>query len=357
MPEYHQLEDLLNDDSFVRWIRGEADMEENQYWQNWLTGNSSNRVLFNEANILLRKLNTDEVRTPNTTEGLRRLQRSVAKYEHQRHLERSAHIGYSFTFTRVAAGLLLLVTTLATLYYFAWRSNNRSYLSATRVNNGVESFQTDYGQMAKLYLGDGSTIILNANTRIKVSSIQGNGTNINVWLKGEAYFDISHPTGKRQRLLTVHTEGGTITDLGTRFVVKSRSDATQVVLVEGKVKVTPRGDSLHQRAGYTMKPGEMARFSGSTDRISIKQKVNTEVYTSWKDRKLVFDRTPMTQVAKCIEDTYGVRVIISERRIMDRQLSGTINNKDLEILKKALAHVLDVPVHQIGKTVWIGPAH
>ncbi len=74
-----------------------------------------------------------------------------------------------------------------------------------------------------------------------------------IYLKGEAYFVIA----KDKRPFTVVTERGVIKDYGTEFNVNTFSPSnTKVVLVKGKVSVTPTGNFNHKES--FLKTGQLA---------------------------------------------------------------------------------------------------
>ncbi len=98
------------------------------------------------------------------------------------------------------------------------------------------TYRTGAGETKNLLLADHSRVTLNANTSLKVSRNWFSGDRREVWLTGEAFFNIQK-TPDRQRF-TVHTATLTVEVLGTKFNVTDRRRKTRVVLQEGKVKVT-----------------------------------------------------------------------------------------------------------------------
>lgn len=144
-------------------------------------------------------------------------------------------------------------------------------------------------------LSDGSKITLNANSQLRFPSQSQNG-DMEVWLKGEAYFQVNRLEGDQERTFKVHLDNGEVSVLGTTFNVNAYSDKTEVYLEEGSVKV----DLIDQEQvldTYLMKPGELSVWSPSSQKIST-ENANGEIYVSWTESKLVFDRSSLEEISK-----------------------------------------------------------
>ncbi|MGH7457451.1 MAG: DUF4974 domain-containing protein, partial [bacterium] len=75
--------------------------------------------------------------------------------------------------------------------------------------------------------------------------------------------------------------------------------------------------------------------------------------TWWRDH-LILEDTPFEQVVHRLEETYGIEVKVKDKRLLRRTLSGSIENRDLEVIIEALAKALRVPVHREGQAVVFG---
>ena len=74
------------------------------------------------------------------------------------------------------------------------------------------------------------------------------------------------------------------------------------------------------------------------------QVVNPEKYQAWRDSKLVFDNTPLTDVVHTIRDYYGVRITVGDSLLGARQFTGTLPNDDLEVILLALSTAYKIDV-------------
>ena len=61
------------------------------------------------------------------------------------------------------------------------------------------------------------------------------------------------------------------------------------------------------------------------------------MFASWKDNQLIFDNTPLAQVASLIEHTYGLKVVVEDSALLRKKITGTIRSDNLERLLEALS--------------------
>ncbi|SHF34648.1 FecR family protein [Fodinibius roseus] len=344
MPD-KQIEDLLTDDSFVRWITGRGSKTENQHWEEWISEDEGRKKLATQAEQLVRLTGFDKLSVPNPQTELKMFEASVRDYNRQTKKSARPRVGKaprteSF-FGAVAAVVVLLVVALG--FYLTFNAGSRS---GSDVQQMIQHQHTTvYGEKKSFKLSDGSLIILNANSHLRYTASAQSGQNIDVWLKGEAYFDITHLEGKDQRTFNVHTSDGTVEVLGTEFVVKTFAEGTQAVLREGKIKVSVGEDTTGSKATLVMKPDERAQFVSGSRKIDL-QTVNTLVYTSWIEDIWHFDNTPLTEIAQRIKETYGMDVIVRTAALKQKLLSGSVKSTNLNILREALSKILDEPVVQ-----------
>jgi ferric-dicitrate binding protein FerR (iron transport regulator) len=58
-------------------------------------------------------------------------------------------------------------------------------------------------------------------------------------------------------------------------------------------------------------------------------KGDVDKYTAWHTGRLVFDETPMSEVARQLERWYGIRVVIQDPGILKYHFSTTFENEPL----------------------------
>ncbi|MFV0268718.1 MAG: FecR family protein [Draconibacterium sp.] len=192
------------------------------------------------------------------------------------------------------------------------------------------------GSISEMILPDGSVIFLNADSRVKYS-VEGHNGNREVFLEGEAWFDVKKDN---TRPFIVHTPYYDVNVTGTLFNVKAYEADNEIAttLEEGQIIIQSTGN-FKLAEDIVVKPGEQVKLNKHTKQLTIKQ-VNTKWYTSWKDNKLVFVNMNMKDLELLLERKYGVEIEIKNKEILDLHFDGTIKNESiiefLEIIKKAL---------------------
>lgn len=325
---------------------------ERKYWNRWLQEDPDHRGIARQAIDMILTWNSLHT-VPDPGVELSQLEEAIDGYERRRGrlANRCDRSFYRKHRSLVAAGILLLIALIASLFAYQFNPDKSAKPELARATS-VQEYSTGCGEKLTFRLSDGSRIMLNGNSNLRFSSKIEKGLNTEVWLKGEAYFDIVHLEGDLKRTFTVHTDDGSIQVLGTRFSVNTFRQKTQTVLEEGEIRIRVKGRSADASAEYLLKPGEVAHFLANDNKIAIKE-ANPRIYTSWTKNKLFFDHTPMDEVARRIEDIYGVTVVLSGW-LEGETVSGSIKNDNLQVLAEALSEVLNASVSQEGRTLRIG---
>ncbi|MDQ2179654.1 FecR family protein [Marinifilum sp. D714] len=173
----------------------------------------------------------------------------------------------------------------------------------------------------KLTLMDGTRIWLNSNSKLRFPSEFGSGIR-RVELKGEAFFEVAkdsvHP-------FVVNANKAQVKVLGTSFNVNAYSDLNEIVttLVEGRVEVS---DTLFGNK-VKLLPNEQFRFNKSTGEI-LKQVVNTDIYTAWKDGRFVFENESLEDIMTRLSRWYNVEVSFLNESVKKLRFSGDLTRYD-----------------------------
>ena len=366
------LEALLLNDSFVRWIQGSAGEQERKFWEMWRKRHPQNEKKVIEAKQILQTMQFKEEDASDMEDELEKLNKSLATKAENTPIHKF-RVSRGRVFKYVAAAAILLLTALSGYFVLQQQSNLTSKQQAevplqTKIQEQVvqqnevkanepasesdsRTIATSYAEQKTLLLEDGTKVILNAQSRLQYPVDYKGEHDVTVYLEGEAYFQVER-RAKSQRTFSVQTKDGTIDVLGTKFLVRTGDEETQVALKEGAVQVELMNKDIQQRQ-YRMKPGELAHFSQTGTSIDVAE-INPDVYISWTQQKLQFDNTSLSQIVWRIEQMYGVNVVVREKSLLDKKISGSIQNKDLDILLKALSELLDTNVERQRSSIYIG---
>ncbi len=187
------------------------------------------------------------------------------------------------------------------------------------------SVKAPLGQMTNLELPDGTMVVLNSGSTISYKSNFSYG-NREVTLAGEAFFDVQqdkdYPFVVKAPLLDIKV-------YGTSFNIEAypNEESFSATLVEGSVSVmNKRGDEL-----TLLKPGENASLLQTADKQLVIKKVNTEIYTSWKEGLITFRNEKLEDIARKLERWYNVEIVIRDERLKQECYFGTIlKNKPID---------------------------
>ncbi|MCK4361622.1 MAG: FecR family protein, partial [Bacteroidales bacterium] len=204
---------------------------------------------------------------------------------------------------------------------------------------GSEYFQyiesvTKNGEKAKVVLSNGTKIWINSGSSLKYPDVF-TGKNPEVFLEGEAFFDVSH---NRNKPFIVTTSLIQVEVLGTEFNISSYPDdeTIETTLVTGTVKITSKNaKSKLGKENYILKPNEKATFSKNNNTIVVDE-VITKYYTSWKDGRLYFNNETFEKIAKRLERWYDLEIKLTGSELKYNRYTCVVN-KD-----KTIEHVLNL---------------
>jgi ferric-dicitrate binding protein FerR (iron transport regulator) len=196
----------------------------------------------------------------------------------------------------------------------------------TNTNFVTRNITTPFGAKTSFELPDGSFVWLNSGSVLSYPS--GFGENRSVKLAGEAYFKVK----KGERPFIVSTEFGDVEVKGTSFNVKAfKNEIFETTLVTGVVNVKEK----NTKKEVTLAPGQQVDIFDSQIRV---KNVDTELYTSWKDGKLIFREEYLPTAVKRLERWYNVTIELdNDPRLSKIWYSGTLEMESfsevLELLK------------------------
>jgi hypothetical protein len=189
------------------------------------------------------------------------------------------------------------------------------------------------GKTLKIKLTDGTVVWLNSGTRFKFpQSFSSYTENRKVFLQGEAFFDV---TKNKDKPFIVETKGINVEVLGTQFNVSSYNNEETIAttLVEGLVNVI-QAESPDKKLQIT--PNYQAVFNTTNSSFS-KAIVDTKIYTSWINNKLIINNLKFNDILKKLERKYDVE-IVNENQILNNEINrGEFEDETIETILNTIA--------------------
>jgi transmembrane sensor len=333
-------------EAYLRYSRGESSPEEARSVRQWLAQPANSLLAQHWMSLFAEMLEKEE----NPTIDSASVDRLESKLFHQLGFEAVGPVTSDVEDVAhspwrrwaAAAAILLMVAGGGWL----WRNERGQTLSSLRAASAY--YATGYGETSTVHLPDGSEVKLNSHSTLRYANNLLDGTAREVWLDGEGYFSIKHLPDNRRFI--VHTTAGlNVEVLGTKFTVFRRHAQARVVLLSGKVRVAFADSS--KRKPIILKPGELLETRDAQPQKIVHKAVQVDAYAAWKDDKLVFDETPVAEVATRLSDTYGVKVIVATPALNQRTVTGTFPagelNTVLQVLEKSFKLTIERQQNQI----------
>lgn len=316
-------------DRLTRYFSGELSAENMEEVLQWSEANEENNKEFRELKDAWDKLgSTSPGQHINIENEWQYFRKKVST--HQSTVSKPVWI----PILKIAAAVLLIAGA-------AWY--------AIKVSGG-ETIKTELAETIERVLPDGSTITLNAGSKLYYGKDYGN-TVRRVKLEGEAYFEVvSNP----EKAFIIEMDGAELMVLGTSFNVRAYKAASkiEVIVTEGKVSVY---DKKMPAKRVVAIGGEKAEFD-KAEKI-VKKTVNSNInYDSWKTRKIVFREESLPNIVDILSRVYYQKITIEDAVLNSCTLTTNFENKDFETVLHVLESTLGVTiVEKDGVILIYGP--
>lgn len=192
------------------------------------------------------------------------------------------------------------------------------YKHTLYTNNGVKGY---------LRLPDGSQVWLNSASKIEYPD-KFTGSTREIEISGEAFFDvISNP----QMPMVVSTNKDfRVEVLGTKFNIRSydNDNEAQTTLYSGAITLTRKLKNSNVEIITRLNPEESFIIRSAQAPLYIKQ-ADTTKQKAWKDGKLLFESTPMSEVIKKLERWHGTEFEIEDEEILNYKITAVFKSESI----------------------------
>jgi hypothetical protein len=211
-------------------------------------------------------------------------------------------------------------------------TNNLVYEEDINLKELVKNtIKVPYGKRFKLTLSDGTTVHLNSGSLFTypVSFIEGIDREVHI--SGEAFFDVASDS---LNSFKVYSTGSSAEVFGTKFNFKNyeEDNFSEIILTEGSLGVK---NTVDDSEVVIIKPGDMARVEYSRGKIEL-SKVNTVLYTSWIDGRIIFRNENINNMIIKLERIYDVIIINNNIELNKMFINATFLTE-----KETIQDVLD----------------
>ncbi len=217
--------------------------------------------------------------------------------------------------------------------------------------SSVEEYATGNGEQRKVELPDGTAVLLNANSSLRLPAGGWSADERTVRLDGEAFFQVTKQLAQGEpRPFLVKTEAAVVRVLGTRFNVRQRRGSLHVFLEEGAVKVGWPG-TAHQAT--ELLPGETVDFAAAHLPPVHRPAFTPENETAWTRGRLVFERVSLRKALDDLSDLYGIAFVLAGPELETKEVSSAgIPVDNQEVALRLLATALNLKIEEREDNVY-----
>lgn len=268
--------------------------------------------------------------------------------------KRDLHININktnlFKITARYAAIFIVAASLSGLLFYYMGKNQ-----VVKPDLTFSELIVPMGAHAQLTLSDGTTVTLNAGSRLKYDNRFGIKDRT-VQLEGEGYFKIAKDD---EKAFTVKTSHLNVMATGTEFNVKAYlNDKTiETTLVEGSVKIEQVSDDgiikvmvlkPNQKLTFFKKDSTMVnKTANSPEKIAndslplrsqksiefsglVTENINVEPVISWKENRWIFEKQSLSQIAVELERRFNVQINFESERLKTFRFTGTLLAEPIE---------------------------
>ena len=349
------VEDLLFNRSFRTWVLN-RNSPESAFWENWIAENASKSELINRAKSIVYALQLnfkaldEEAIDGEIKKVLQKLNDRAYEAEdtaYERKKKGILHLPARIYLTIAIAAAAFIIFLFPIFSHFSGveRSHPKyELLSAETKSNSIE--QVNGADTVRLIiLPDGSKVRLKGKSKLTYSPGFSNSSIREVYLNGEAFFEIKRNAAKPFFVLTRNI----ITKvLGTSFTVRDYSlDKKALVSVRtGKVSVFKTGNLSaplskgNEPGGILVTSNQELVYSHDSDEMLKTLTEKPELIIAPVPATFSFNATPVSQVFKIMQDAYGIPIMYDGDVIATCSLSATMEEgsfyERLDIICKAI---------------------
>jgi ferric-dicitrate binding protein FerR (iron transport regulator) len=241
----------------------------------------------------------------------------------------------------LSGSVIALILLISGVYFFSY---SHTIISAPKAK--LNRLVVQNGSRNRTILPDGSTVWLNAGSSLSYSG-DFKGQNREVFLKGEAFFDV---VKKNHQPFIVHANSVDIKVLGTAFNVTSYAEDNRVeaTLIRGIIQVTRPGKInqepvfLHPNEKLVINLDEATVYNKPKAKNTPAEPVFTLYHldstiktenlteTSWMYNRLEFRGDNFEELAKKLERWYNVKINFEDSAVQQLNFNGSFEKETIE---------------------------
>jgi len=197
------------------------------------------------------------------------------------------------------------------------------------------TYETAVGGKKRIALADGSTVILNTDSRLDVD-FSGSRRDVHL-VRGEAFFEVVHD---KARPFTVYASDYVVRDIGTAFDVHlSRAGIVEVGVTKGSVEVAPADDAhvpVVAKKPSVLVAGQNVVLGEKTEHPEIVSSSDMGRKLAWRQGQLIYTGQPLKDVLADISRYSDIKIELADPKLENLPVGGAFRTDQIEAIFAAL---------------------
>lgn len=329
-----ELNDFLNDDSFIRWVLyGEDDL----LWKKICDSNPAKQKLIADARRLVLQVHNHEATSSKSNINIKSVWTKIEDVLEEDSTEVVSVRWYQNTPFKLVKWAAVIALVVGLGWWIKEPKNSYEKITYEELISSVEDKNSLVEQIntstipLRIRLEDGSMITLEKNSKLSYPTHFA-ADKREVFLSGNAFFEV-HKNPKKP--FYVYANEVVTKVLGTSFRIQALENAKQVLVnvKTGRVAVFKQNRidlADPETQGLIVLPNQQAVFSRVDE--SLKRRLVEEplpVVTAQKVEKLYLEDQSVISVFKLIEQRYGIKMLYNEDLLESCIITTSLGNESL----------------------------
>lgn len=206
-------------------------------------------------------------------------------------------------FRKYAAIAAVFAAVIATSYFILDKDASFKTEHLASLQDKTILLQTGDTELKEVILPDGTKLYANSGTRIEYIKNEFNKEKREIWIEGEAFFDVAK---NPQKPFVIHSNDIQTVVRGTSFNVKAYKEIGEISVSvrTGKVEVGTDDNTF-----AILTADKRVVYNEKTNRHVI-SKSNWEEEAAWRDHRLVLKDANISELKLRLKQLYGINITV-----------------------------------------------
>ncbi|QHV98717.1 FecR family protein [Spirosoma endbachense] len=356
--DHFELYDFLEDESFRSWVFERAPSSVVEWWERFPAVYPEKAFLMIQARETLLAMQEDTF-VPAQDQMRQNIRQIMQDTEPVVAVHSEPFWSYQRMAWVAAASVVMFV-----LAWFAWTNNQDKPVTVYKKLVAAATLPmkevVNTGSKTHLVLlADGSSVLLQPNSRISYPKEFNQQSRREIYLVGEAFFEVAKNPDKP---FFVYADNLITKVLGTSFTVRAfDKKAIDVIVKTGKVSVFTRTDKervekqeSRQLIGLVLTPNQRVLFNRDEGRL-LRSLVESPTLVDMPIQQSMFEfsGTPINQVFASLEKAYGVEIIFDAEVMKNCYLTASLDDEPLFEKLNMICRTLDAQYEEMDGKILI----